>query len=297
VADAVFVFDAAGQYLYTYADASDGLDNVRGIAFREGDLFVTSGDRYVARFNGPHSRQPDFINDGSDPFDIFFLSDGSALLADIYGSTDNVRYYNAAGVFQYQVFASNFPEQIIDDPVLPGAFLNAGFSSNVITDFDLNGTVYSSLPYSGGRGIYRLGNGNLLATNGAGVHELDATTGAIVQLEHAAAARFIELYLEVSSVTPSDGRTMLLLKASPTLGADVVRIQFVLPQGGPVDLSVFDAMGRQVDRLMGGWATAGSHVLQWNRALGNGTMAPDGVYFVRLRSNGAADAQRIILTR
>ncbi len=297
VADAVFVFSPAGAYLYTYADASDGLDNIRGIAFRDDELFVTSGDRFVARFNGPHSRLPDFINDGSDPFDIFFLADGWALLADIYGTTDNVRLYNAAGVFQRVIITTNFPEQIMDDPVAPGGYLTAAFSSNLISDFDLDGTVYSALPYSSGRGIYRLGNGNLLATNGNGVHELDAATGAIIQLEHAGSGRFIELYMEASNVAPTDGRTTLLMGAAPTLCADAVRIEFALPQAGPIDLGVFDAAGRQVTRLMSGWTAAGRHVFEWNRALGSGATAPDGVYFVRLRSNEAANAQRIILTR
>jgi hypothetical protein len=46
--DGVFVYDRQGNYLYTYCDASDGLNNVRGIDFRNGHLFVTSGDDYVA---------------------------------------------------------------------------------------------------------------------------------------------------------------------------------------------------------------------------------------------------------
>jgi len=297
IADAVFVFNPDGEYLYTYADASDGLNNIRGIAFRDGELFVTSGDDYVARFNGPHSRIPDFINDGSEPFDIFFLPDGSALLSDIYSTTDNVRLYDAAGVFQRVIFTTDFPEQIMDDPALPGAFLNVAFSADVITDFDLDGTIWSSVFYNAGRGIYRLGNGNLLATAGDGVYEVDPATGAIIELEHAGSGRFIELYTETSGVGASEGRTQLLLGTVPTLCADGVRVQFALPEAGHVDLGVFDATGRRVTRLTNGWTTAGTHLLEWNRTLGDGAAAPDGVYFVRLRSSGVTQVQRIILTR
>lgn len=296
-ADAVFVFDPAGQYLYTYANAADGLDNVRGIAFRAGELFVTCGAGFTARFNGPHSRLPDFINDGTDPFDVHFLPDGSALLADIMGSTDNVRLYDAAGVFQYVLFAVNFPEQISDDPVTPGEFLNASFSANVIKDFDLSGAVHSSLPWSGGRGVYRLGNGNLLATSGTGTFELDAATGVVIEQQHGGSGRFIEPYSMVSGVTPQRERTSLLLGAMPTLCSAEVRVQFALPQAAAIDLGIFDAGGRQVARLANGWADAGPHVLQWNRVASDGNPAPGGVYFVRLRSEDASDVRRIVLAR
>ncbi|MBA7548525.1 hypothetical protein ES705_40986 [subsurface metagenome] len=80
IANAVYVFDeATGEYLYTYADTVDGLNNIRGIDFRGDHLFITSGDDYVAEFDGPHSLVRYFIQDGSDPFDILFLDDGTAL--------------------------------------------------------------------------------------------------------------------------------------------------------------------------------------------------------------------------
>ncbi len=297
VADAVFVFDPMGTYLYTYADASDGLDNVRGIAFRDGELFVTLGSGPVARFNGPHSRMPDFINDGSDPFDIYFLPNGEALLADIAGTTDNVRLYDAAGNFQHVIFNVNFPEQIIDDPVAPGAFLNASFSANVISDFDLDGTVWSALPFSSGRGVYRLGNGNLLATNGSGTHELDAATGVIVETQHGGSGRFIEVYTQVSGAEPTEGRTMLRLGVAPSLCGGEPRIEFTLPQDGSIELGVFDASGRCVTPLLDGWARGGTHVLEWNRVCADGTAAQAGVYFVRLRSDDGLGVRRIVLAR
>ena len=122
VEDAVYVFNNSGTYLYTYADETDGLNNIRGIDFRGDTLFVTSGDDYVAMFDGPHSRLANFINDGSDPFDIMFLDDGRALLADIQGITDNVRLYNADGTLAGVLFNVSFPEQIQVDALAPGAY-------------------------------------------------------------------------------------------------------------------------------------------------------------------------------
>jgi hypothetical protein len=200
--DAVYVFDTSGAYLYTYADASDGLNNIRGIDFRNGHLFVTSGDDYVREFSAPHTVVRDFIADGSDPFDILFLEDGRSLLCDIQGTTDNVRLYDTSGTFLYQLFPVNFPEQVQFDDVLPGAFLTAAFSANTITDFELDGTIIATIPFAGNpRGVYRLGNGNLLGTNGAGIHELDPVTGAIIQTENTGSGRFIELYTAPAAQT------------------------------------------------------------------------------------------------
>lgn len=194
VKDSVFVYDMGGNYLYTYADASDGLNNIRGIDFRGGHLFVTSGDDYVAEFDGPHSRLPDFINDGSDPFDILFLPDGRSLLTDIGG--DNVRLYDTDGTLIQELFSVDFPEQVQFDSLGPGDFLSASFSADLIHDFDLDGTIYQTTPWDSGRGVFRLGNGNLLATNGRGVFEIDPATGAIIEQENSGSARFIELVPE-----------------------------------------------------------------------------------------------------
>jgi hypothetical protein len=194
VQDAIFVFNSTGIFLYEYANDTDGLNNIRGIAFRGTHLFVTSGDDYVAEFDGPHSRLPDFINDGSDPFDIFFLDDDRALLSDIQGSTDNVRLYYANGTLDTVLFQVNFPQQIMNDTILPGSYLNAGFSENQITDFDLDGTIIQTTPFSSGRGIYRLGNGNLLATDADGVWEITPGAGTIIDHKKGGSARFIEFY-------------------------------------------------------------------------------------------------------
>lgn len=192
VADSVYVFDVQGTYLSTYADATDGLNNIRGIDFRGDHLFVTSGDQFVAEFSAPHTRLTDFISDGSDPFDILFLADDTALMSDIVGTTDNVRLYNADGTFNRQIFADNFPEQIVS-MISTGDFLSASFSNDLITRFDLDGVI-STVPFDSGRGIYELENGNWIATNGNGVFEIDPSTGAIITtLRSGVSGRFIEL--------------------------------------------------------------------------------------------------------
>jgi len=239
VADSVFVFDTSGTYLFTYADASDGLNNIRGIDFYGTHLFVTSGDDYVAEFSGPHTRLPDFINDGTDPFDILFLSDGRSLLADIQGTTDNIRLYDASGVLLQVLFPINFPEQVQIDTVLPGAYLTTGFSANIINDFELTGTIVQTTPYSGGRGVYRLGNGNLLVTSAAGVQEISSGTGAIIQTEKTGSCHMIEISTPPGNLPPYEPNT-----PSPSNGATNVAVNTILSWVGgdpnPGDTVTYD---------------------------------------------------------
>jgi hypothetical protein len=199
--DGVLVYDTSGAYLYTYCDGTDGLDNIRGIDFRGDTLYLTSGDDYVARFDAPHSRLADFIS-GVDCFDIFFLEDGRSLVSSLT-TTQGVRLYDVDGTFLSQVTTVSFPEQSMYDDLAPGDYLNASFSSNNVSDFDLDGTVYQTTPLSGGRGVYRLGNGNLLVTSSAGVREIEPGTGNLIQVENTGSPRFIELFVLESGPAPT----------------------------------------------------------------------------------------------
>jgi hypothetical protein len=197
IKDSVFVYDPSGNYLYTYADSSDVIDNIRGISFRGNELFISNGGtgggavKCIARFTGPHNRTDNFI-EGVNPFDILFLSDGRSLVADI--DADQVQLFSVDGTLESVVFSVNFPEQIQIDTLLPGQYLNAAFSDNVITDFDIDGSIHQTTPFTSGRGVFRLGNGNTLATSSAGVVELDPQTGNIIEVKKTGQGRFIEFY-------------------------------------------------------------------------------------------------------
>ena len=296
VSDAVFVFDTTGAFLYTYADVSDGLNNVRGIDFRDGHLFVTSGDDYVREFSDSHTVVRDFIADGSDPFDILFLDDGRSLLCDIQGTTDNIRLYDTSGTLVNQIFSVNFPEQVQFDAVLPGEFLNASFSDNVITDFELNGTIISTLPHSGGRGVYRLGNGNLLATSGTGVYELDAVTGTVIQQENSGSARFIELYSPPTGIEENTYKTgsklLLEVKPNPFVRNVEARLSILVP--GRIEAFIYSVDGLKIATLMARHAVAGECVLVWDGRNDKGVSVPEGVYFLKVRTPGEILTQKLI---
>lgn len=185
--DNVMVYDTTGTYLYTYCS---GYDNLRGLAFRDGHLFVASATG-VFEFSGPDAFVRNFIS-GTSIFDIHFLPDGRSLVS--YATNNNVSLHDTNGAFISQVFAASFPEQIQYDLFLPGEYLCATFTTDSIVDFDINGSIHRKLYLDSGRGVYRLGNGNVLATNGSGIFELDSLNGSVVQTERTGSGRFIELY-------------------------------------------------------------------------------------------------------
>lgn len=294
VADAIFVFDRGGNYLYTYADATDGLNNIRGIAFRERNLYVTSGDDYVAEFAGPHDRRTDFINDGSDSFDIFFLPDGRALLSHI-GSGANVRLYSANGTYERSLVTVSFPEQINADTLLPGDFLNAAFSGNVVSDFDLNGTVFQTTSWNLGRGCYRLGNGNLLLTSGSGVFEV-TPGGGIVQQENTGGARFIELCQPLETGIGDNPERLpadfALVQNYPNPFNARTMISYNLESSGKVRLAIYDLLGNLVEVLVDGEQAAGRQEIVWNAE-----RYPSGIYFGKLQTADSVGSIKMVLAK
>ncbi len=244
--DAVLIFDRRGTMIGTYADSTDGLDNIRGIDFFNGNLFVTSGGDYVAEFSGPHVRLADHINiPGVDPFDIHFLPDGSSLLGDI--GNNNVTRFKADGTIDSVLFSVSFPEQVTTDSLAPGEFFSTAFTSDRIDDFSLDGTIHQSTPLStSGRGVYRLGNGNLLSAGSAGVQELAPGTGTVInQVRTGSGWRYIE---EVSL----NGWTSLGNDLPGSLGSPVLLGDGALSAGTTVTLSLTNAAPNSTANLIVG---------------------------------------------
>ena len=296
VSDAVFVFDRDGNYIETYADGSDGLNNIRGIAFRDGHLFVTSGDDYVAEFDGPHSRLDDFINDGSDSFDILFLDDGRCLLSDIYGSTDNVRLYDAEGNLINEIFSADFPEQLQMDNEEPGEYLVSCFSANMICDFTLDNSYNFQIPWSSGRGVYRLGNGNILATNGNGVFELDPSSGSIISQKNTGSGRFIEL---IPAESPNSIGESGTIPSSYSLAANYpnpfnasTMIKYGLPQDSRVTIEIYDVLGHRVTTLCDEMQTAGYHQVIWDAS-----SVATGMYFYKIKADNYTQTRKMLLVK
>lgn len=206
--DVVREYDLSGNFLGTFAPAggvdTSILDNIRGIALRaSGNLLVTVGgganDDAVAEFDTSGNSVGNFVANAAggldSPFDVLLTSE--ALVGGI--NSDALHRYNlATGAYIADLTAiDTFPEQLAVASS-NGNILVANFSGTQegIVEYMPDGTLVgiSNPPSIGGyRGVFELGNGNLLVTNGDGVHEIDRSNNLIESKITGVSARFITL--------------------------------------------------------------------------------------------------------
>ncbi|MEL7170409.1 MAG: endonuclease/exonuclease/phosphatase family protein [Bacteroidota bacterium] len=75
----------------------------------------------------------------------------------------------------------------------------------------------------------------------------------------------------------------------PNPFAEAATVRFAVPSATPVDLAVFDALGRRVATLASGTRSAGSHTVTFE----GGTLPP-GLYLVRLIAGDATATRRLV---
>lgn len=225
--DVVQAYDLnTGAFIATFAPAGGAntaiLDNVRGIALRpNGNLLVSVGGGAnadaIAEFDTAGNSVGNFVANGAaglvSPFDVHELPNGDFLVPGI--TSDAVHRYDATGAALANFAAlDTFGEQVAE--ALNGNILVANFSGaqEGIVEFTPAGAlvgVYDPASLGGYRGVYELPNGNLLVTNGGGVHEMDRSANVIRTIVPSVSARFITLLggadqadLALSKTGPAD---------------------------------------------------------------------------------------------
>ncbi len=209
--DVVQAYDSTtGVYIGVFAPAGGAntaiLDNIRGISLRaNGNLLVTVGggtnDDAVAEFDTSGNYLGNFVANASggldSPFDVHILTE-----ATVGGINSDAihRYDVATGAYIANLTGvDNFPEQI--NLAANGNFLIANFggAQEGIVEVQQDGTlvgVYNEPTLGGYRGVWELPNGNLLVTNGSGVHEMTRINTLVETKISGVSARFIEYTLE-----------------------------------------------------------------------------------------------------
>ncbi len=204
--DVVQYYDLDGNYVGVFAPAGGAntaiLDNIRGISLRpNGNLLVTVGSGSnadsVAEFDGGGVSLGNFVAIGAggldSPFDVF----GRAADWLVGGITsDAIHRYDLSGnPLANLASIDTFPEQLYETAggnVLVGNF--SGTQEGVVEYTSAGALVgiYDPANLGGYRGAYELPNGNILTTNGSGVHEI-SRAGALVETKiSGVSARFIE---------------------------------------------------------------------------------------------------------
>ncbi len=196
-------YDPVGNFEQTFAPAGgedqDILHNIRGMFMKpDGTLLVTvaggSNSNSVAMFDTEGEYLGNFIANNAGglngPWNIVYRSDFNDFLISANGSS-GIHRYDADGNF-IEMFATgiSFPQQLtlLDN----GNILVTNFSApSGVYEFDSEGNqlnYYSVV--TGLRGVYELGNGNLLVTNGNGVHEINRNN-QLVETKATGSARHI----------------------------------------------------------------------------------------------------------
>lgn len=97
--------------------------------------------------------------------------------------------------------------------------------------------------------------------------------------------------------------TTFTLQNYPNPFNAATRVRFTLPQAAEIQLTVFDALGREVDEIATGARPAGSHEIIWNGKNRAGEDLGTGVFMVRLRYRSARNeawsqlVQRMMLVK
>ncbi|MFC2150642.1 T9SS type A sorting domain-containing protein, partial [Calditrichota bacterium] len=67
-------------------------------------------------------------------------------------------------------------------------------------------------------------------------------------------------------------------------------ISYSLPTPGVVSLAIFDMQGRELQRIAGGFKSAGSYSVGWDAS-----GMPSGVYYAKVESGGVARTVPMVL--
>jgi Tol biopolymer transport system component len=99
-------------------------------------------------------------------------------------------------------------------------------------------------------------------------------------------------------VAEDSGRLQLrLLAPRPNPAARDVALTYELPRIADVELSIFDATGRERARMRYDRVAPGRHEIRWDGRSVEGRPLPGGVYFARMKALGASRSVRVLLVR
>lgn len=220
--DVVQEFDTSGVYIRIQAPAGGPntsiMDNIRGHAYRpNGNLVVAVGgganSDAIAEFDSAGNHPGNFIANGSGgmsgPFGIWFRANDVLVTGD--GSNALHRYDLNGNYLDDFAAISSFPEQVIELPDSNIAVANFQGSSGVLIYSPTGQFLRLLSGVTGNRGVWQLGNGNIITTSGTSVYEIDYITGSLIRtIISGASSQFINLY--VPAQAPSNSTAILTAK-------------------------------------------------------------------------------------
>jgi len=192
ISDGVLEYDTLGTprgYFAPLGGVNNAiLDNCRGHIYKpNGNLLVANGSgsnqNTIAEFDNAGNYLGNFIAASSgglsSPYDILWRTNDVLVTA---STSDALHRYDHSGNYLDNLAAGiPFPQQIIE--IENGDLLVADFGvGGGVRVYSSTGTLLNLFNViTANRGVWKLGNGNILTSNAAGVHELNGTTGALMR--------------------------------------------------------------------------------------------------------------------
>lgn len=220
IRDRIDRFSLTGGYLSTIGGTdTGGLDNIKGMAVVGNEVWVTN----AGSGNGASGNSIVKIDSVTGAINGFSSTNGSLFdvvnyQGQVLGSNignESLEFYDASGAFVSSFHSSDgvtgidFPQQLFVRG--NGGVLAAGFSPpSGVYSFDGAGNDLGIVAGAdgGARGVYELGNGNIMWTNGAGVWVTDILTDQATLVYDGGSAQYIDLV-----VIPAPGSAGLLALA------------------------------------------------------------------------------------
>jgi hypothetical protein len=100
------------------------------------------------------------------------------------------------------------------------------------------------------------------------------------------------VYTAISNGVATNPTEYALLQNYPNPFNPVTVINYQLPKTGNVKLSVYDALGQEVNILVNESQFAGNHQIEWNASA-----KPSGIYFYRLEAGSFVSVRKMILIK
>ncbi len=124
---------------------------------------------------------------------------------------------------------------------------------------------------------------------------LHAPTRTLVAATHGRSQWKLDLNQFPVAVGPAAPRARLSLSPPhPNPWRERVRFALEVPAANPLDVEIYDAMGRRVVGLFHGAAESGQRLFDWDGTDARGRPARPGVYYLRAAIPGAVETQRLV---
>ena len=107
-----------------------------------------------------------------------------------------------------------------------------------------------------------------------------------------AALRYLLTPVSVSDEGPELPAEMSLEQNYPNPFNPATQIAFEVPSAGPVELAIYDVLGRLIDKPVNGVLKAGKQIVTWD-----GSAYSSGIYFYRLTVGGHSTTKRMTLAK